>query len=344
MADRGVEARLERLEERAKCVSPRAYARRLRALAKHLRGARGQPSPGLALHRSEARAVLFQLEALARFHREAIDDGAFVPLHAAFKSLEDVLGAVDFSDAIARRFGTGDVAVRAYFTGRRAEACVAVVHRLEDDGWWAEGDATPPRLAALLDALDDVRWPRPRKERDRARDYFTDCAKRLDKRLAANEFDFQQLETGVHEVRRRVRWLSILPAALDGLFVRDEAEPMGKPLDWYRKKEIVASPFNAFPRRDDVPKPLLLDSPAFLALSWYIAELGAWKDRGQVGDALVQAGLDVGLEQKTARARAASVLGTTLVTHAEVARAVEEATKRFQRDRVLRRLGAIGEG
>src|SRR5262245_36302971 len=105
MAHRGLEARLTRLDERSKSISQRAYARRLRTLAQLLREARDQPASALAVHRSDARTTLFQLQALARVHRETIDDEAFAPLQAWFKSIEDALGAVDFSDSIARHLG-----------------------------------------------------------------------------------------------------------------------------------------------------------------------------------------------------------------------------------------------
>lgn len=331
---------LMRLSERSKGVAPRAYVTRLQALVDHFGKTKGAPSPAMVLHRNGARAVLFQLEALARLHRTTLDDAVFQPLVEAFKSLEDGLGRVDFFDALLRRMGDrSDAALRGYFLGRRAEACANVARLLELRGWLDEADAPSAAVASIVQGLRTADWPNARRERLLLGQYFANCALKIHAQLAAGGFDLGDVEQGVHEVRRKIRWLSILPAAVDGLFVREDADGgQNHPLDWYRKPEVVASPFNNFPRRENVPEPLMLDSSAFLAVSWLIAELGLWKDRGQNAEAILAAWRELGVDDKQAIARTHALLGEDFVAHAAIKRAVTDAVKRLVGDEVLPKL------
>jgi hypothetical protein len=340
MAARSLSERLDRLDQRSKGVSQRAYARRLRELVAHLAKAKEQPSPALALHRNGARGLLFQLECLARLHRATIDDDDFLRPYMTFKTLEDLLGAVDFSDALVKRLSeaNADSELRAYFVGRRAEACFQANRFLEASEWWAEKDQCPDALEDALETIEETDWPGERKEKKAFAEYFADCAKTMQEKLEAREFDFSQLESGLHEVRRKVRWLSILPAALDGLFVRPDEAPTSDPLSKYFTPAVLASPFNHFPPKKDVASPIVLDSPAFLALSWLIAELGAHKDRGQTADALLAAAQELEDGPKTANARVRKILGEAPPSHKEIAAAVEPIVSAFVKDGALVRL------
>ncbi|MBL8684484.1 MAG: hypothetical protein JNK05_35245 [Myxococcales bacterium] len=337
---KSVEQRLARLEQKSKGVSQRAYATRLRAVYTQLTSAAKDPTPALALHRAGARTPLFQLECLGRLHRATIDDDAFLPVHQAFKALEDLLGAVDFADAMVKRLGAAntDSELGAYFVGRRAEACFQFERHLAIAKWLPEGDEIPDALDALLELLEECDWPGAKREKKAVAEYFADCAEGMHEKLSAGEYNFAELEAGVHEVRRKVRWLSILPAALDGLIVRPANQKIDAELAPYCTDAVVRSPFNDFPMRESVPDPIVVDSPAFLALSWLIAELGSIKDRGQTSDAVSSAARDLGDGPKAATSRARKVLGDAPLSHEEIAAKVEPMVARFVELGVLERL------
>ena len=340
MGSKRRQGRLDRIIKRAEAVSPRGYARRLAELSRLLHAARTQTSPGLALHRAGARTTMFQLECLARTHKSVLDEETFAPLHAAFKSLEDALGAVDFSDALATRLGAADVdtELKAYFVGRRSEAAQLTGKLLAHGGWWTEGDKASVAFANVLDAIESFRWPSLRKERKLLLEFFADSTNDLKDKLSEGGFDFDELEAGVHELRRKIRWLSILPASLDGLFVRREGGPIDPALAAYCTPKVLGSPYNRFAPREDVSDPIELESSSFLAVSWLIAELGALKDRGQLTDAFTMAAQDLEDGPKTAAARVRKALGDAPVTHAEVGAAVRPIVATFTADRVLARL------
>ncbi len=343
MATKSLSERLDRLDERSKGVSQRAYARRLREFTAQLDKAKEQPSPALALHRNGARGALFQLECLARLHRATIDDEEFLPLHASFKSLEDLLGAVDFADALVKKLSESntDSELRAYFIGRRAEACFQAERHLEGDHWWSEKGAIAEAVDNALDTIEEADWPGAKREKKAIAEYFADCASSMQEKLEAGEYDFSELEAGVHEVRRKVGRLSILPAALDGLMVRQNEAPSTDPLAKYFTPAVLASPFNNFAPKKDVSDPIILDSPAFLAISWLIAELGGHKDRGQTADALLAAARDLEDGPKAAAARVKKVLGDAPPSHEEIAATVAPIVKTFVKDAVLTRLAKL---
>jgi hypothetical protein len=244
-----------------------------------------------------------------------------------------------------KRLGVANVdsELRAYFIGRRAEAAHTIEKQLSMGEWWPEGDEPSEALDEVLDSLEEQRWPSAKKERKLFAEYFSDSAKGLHDKLVKGEFDFNALEDGVHEFRRKVRWLSILPASVDGLFVRLEDAAIDPDLAGYCTSSVLASPFNSFPRRDEVPDPIVLDASSFLAVSWIIAELGALKDRGQLADAVAHAARDLEDGPKAAAARVRKVVGDSVPTHESIGAAVAGVMATFVKDNVLARL-AKGTG
>jgi hypothetical protein len=88
------------------------------------------------------------------------------------------------------------------------------------------------------------------------------------------------MEADVHELRRKLRWLSIYPQAMQGCIQLAENKTAPKHLAKYLTKEIVTSPYNKMPDAGDATHFLLLGKKYFYALSWMINELGNLKDNG----------------------------------------------------------------
>ena len=88
------------------------------------------------------------------------------------------------------------------------------------------------------------------------------------------------MESDVHELRRRLRWLSIYPQALQGSIQLTKNKTSPEYLAKYLTKEITASVFNKMPDAADNKSFLMLEQNYFYSLSWMIAELGKIKDKG----------------------------------------------------------------
>ena len=94
------------------------------------------------------------------------------------------------------------------------------------------------------------------------------------------KFHFDNVEADVHELRRKLRWLSIYPQALRGSVQLSKMPQTPGHLIKYLVPEILNSPYNKMPDAGPCKYFLLLNENYFYALSWLIAELGKLKDTG----------------------------------------------------------------
>jgi hypothetical protein len=114
----------------------------------------------------------------------------------------------------------------------------------------------------------------------------------------------------VHELRRKLRWLSIYPQALQGVIKLYETKSTANELKKYLTDEIVSSPFNQLPESKNIKNHLFLEKNHFLALSWMIFELGKLKDKGLKITALKDAFQEIAfLKDEEAITEAYRVLG-----------------------------------
>ncbi len=66
--------------------------------------ARKENNPALFIYENNARTILFMLEALSRLYAGILHQKRFEKLKDYFKSLEDLLGAIDHYDSFAKEF------------------------------------------------------------------------------------------------------------------------------------------------------------------------------------------------------------------------------------------------
>jgi hypothetical protein len=147
--------------------------------------------------------------------------------------------------------------------------------------------------------------------------------------------DMNDLEAGVHELRRKVRWFSLYAAALDGAVVLDpDVAPPTKGWSRYLGEAVVNSPFNRLPAPGAGVDPLTLPAPLFYALSWAIAELGRIKDAAQETEVV-----EHGLRATHQPGSASTWLGADALGYVEAGRAASKVVAQtLRRDRLLLRL------
>lgn len=297
--------------------------------------------PGHRLHAAGGRGPLFGLQALARIERGTRREPAlFERLLGDVKRLEDTLGDIDLWWACLKsgeRRGL-PAPVLAWAANKHAQAC----GRLE--GWlaardWVDHKYLPTevpvtlRSRALSKALLKAAWPGPNRDRRRVGRYLVARLRKVHEDALA--LDMNDLEGGVHELRRKLRWFSIYAASLDGRVALDlEAAPPTKGWQRYLGEAVVTSPFNRLPQAEEGPDPLVLPAPLFYALSWAIAELGRIKDAAQETE-LVEHGLHATHQPGTASVW----LGGDALGYVEAGRAASKVVAQtLRRDRLLLRL------
>lgn len=237
-------------------------------------------NPALFLYQNNARTPLFMLEGLAKLYAGLHNRKRFSKMQLVFKDLEDMLGAVDYYDNFAKDF-TADpempVTVRMFTEEKREENISQTNILLQKKKWLRSED---PRTKKIRKELKKIDWLEPADEIVLIRNFYETAFSEINKFYAETGGNFTNIESQVHALRRKLRWLSIYPAALQGAIQLADSNPNDEAVTKYLTPEIVNSPFNKMPDRGNNTKILILEKNYFLALSWMISAIGKLKDGG----------------------------------------------------------------
>ena len=132
----------------------------------------------------------------------------------------------------------------------------------------------------MREKLNDANWLEEKEEIEEIREFYGESIYEIIEFIQKKKYHYENMEADVHELRRKLRWLSIYPQALQGCIQLAENKISPKHLTKYLTKEIITSPFNKMPDAGDGKHFLLLSKKYFYALSWMINELGNLKDNG----------------------------------------------------------------
>ncbi len=239
-------------------------------------------NPAKFLYENNARTIIFMLEGLSKLYAGLHNPKKFSKIKQRFKTLEDMLGAADFYDGFAKTFlkDPDMPASLRIFMEEKKEEKFALLNKLLIEGKWINHD--PLRTKKIRKKLRKCNWLQPIPEAEKIKDFYSTAIKDINNFFEAVGNSFTNLELQVHELRRKLRWLSIYPQALQGTIQFALQQTDAAPhLHKYLLPEIVQSAFNVMP---PVPPQnatvLLFEKNYFLSLSWLIAELGRLKDNG----------------------------------------------------------------
>ena len=251
------------------------YTEPLRVL---LGNAAASENPALFLYTNKARDILFRLEALARIYQDIHNKKTFSRLNEDFKELEDALGLVDYYDAFAISFSKENVppAFLAYFTSGKEKALKKLNELLRKEKWLsADG-----KMNEINESLNKADWLSEKDDSKALAGFFVEEIEKFIRQYEKGKLHFDDIEEGVHEFRRKLRWFSIYPAALNGLIQLKKIPFTDESLRKYMTPEILASPFNVLPPPVYGDNTLYIEDQLFFALSWMISETGKLKDGG----------------------------------------------------------------
>ncbi len=240
-----------------------------------------QKNPALWLYQNNTRTPLFMLEGLAKMYAGIHNKKKFAKIKEQFKFLEDALGVIDYYDAFAKQFAASKnipAAITSYLQAQTREKIQRLNELLTEKGWL--GDAAD-RLKKIRKQLAKADWLKPGAEMEEIAAFYGEAIYDIIAFTKQSKFHFTNVEADVHELRRKLRWLSIYPQALQGCIqLSKDKKAVSKSLKKYLTKDIVNSPFNKMPDAGSNKHFLLLNQNYFFALSWMIASLGRLKDNG----------------------------------------------------------------
>jgi hypothetical protein len=253
-----------------------------------------------ALLEDKARNQFFRLESLLRLYQRAFPD--FEKYLAAVKEMEDGIGAysytvdsLKFAEDQFKRENQRTAASPAQLAEqqkiveglRKKEAAARVVFTRLVDRSTLSAD-----LPALRSELDSslTGWPARRDL-----EYVNGELVRLLKDVKDTRYDFNQLEDGIHEFRRQLRWFPMMIDSLDGLILLRDDPKGACPVP---ALESLAGTRAATHRYSNPPLSYPASHPCSISrcLLWPVVktvdEIGRLKDEAE-GRAAVEAALAV---------------------------------------------------
>jgi hypothetical protein len=257
-----------------------------------------QPRPAVFLSQSNARTLLFDAEGLVRLVNRLISDKEVKRTLKTLKKLEDALGKISECNEQL-----------AVFSGnKKIKPVQSELLSLKRDSLIAKLDVRLIEKAYYQNVFNDILF-------EFAIDFNDELLIKKLREIIRNELEkavafYMDHKDGfkshkdVHELRRKLRWISIYAQAFRGIArLKDTGETYKWEKEFITKKETM-SPFNKLKTKKDLATHIDFNKKAFLALSYMINELGQIKDAllllKQVKKTLLKAGLAKGDVQKQA--------------------------------------------
>lgn len=286
-----------------------------------------QADAGMWLLANDLRTPMFMLESLAKMNIKLYNEKIFAKLLRKFKALEDALGVLDYYVAIEKQFAGNKKLpepIKIFITNKVQQQTIALNQLLLNDNW-----LNGKRIAKINNKLSTVKWYKPSKELKKINTYYTTEIRKITDFVQKNDFEFMDIELGVHELRRKLRWLSIYPHALLGIVTLQPLTPIAPALKKYLTPTVLSSKYNILPGLINNNEYLEISQPHFFALSWLIAELGKIKDVGLTLYALQEAIQSTIKLNKQAAMEYAYTLVTPKTTIAKLLKTANSITKFF---------------
>lgn len=250
------------------------YSNQLQSL---LLKASKQKNPALWLYKNDARTVLFMLESLTRLYSKAFGDQAFIKWNKFFKKLEDIFGLIDDYLCLEMEFKSNkniSKKIVKYFAVLKNTNIEKCNQRLQEKYWFNF------KLNEFDESIKKNRFEYNEEHIAKLKSVIRDEIDSILNFAIKYNYCFTKLEAQVHEMRRKLRWLSIYAHALLGLIQLKKTVQKQKTEINYFTKKVIASSYNKLPVKPKNASIIEFDNNAFLALSWLINALGILKDNG----------------------------------------------------------------
>jgi hypothetical protein len=291
--------------------------------------AKGQENAGLWMFTNDLRTPMFMLQAASRVFEKVYDSSELEEIKEQFKLVEDTLGGIDHYNAAVKIFGANPqipVQYIAYFQSK-VEQKTTELNAILNQSAWINGS----KIVEIEAVLDNVDWKKEEKELKGIRKVYEKAIEKNIEFVEELNFEFTNLEEHVHELRRKLRWLSIYPQALQGVFQFQESnDSIPDYLSKYLIDSVINSPFNILPKTILLDEPILLNKNHYLALSWTIAELGKLKDAGLQIEILTEAIINTEkISKHEAESKAHDLIGKPDLSIETVKMKAQEIAKAF---------------
>jgi hypothetical protein len=284
-------------------------------------------SIGTALYYNDGRTPFFQLQGLARIDTKlgkGKDKKLATNLLDEFKEIEDAIGKYDYWNTFLEnnKRWKFPIEFENYFNKQINYYLGVMEERLARVGWLEKVNNqfvyTDNAFENLRRSLNKMDHHNPEKERKKIVSLFRDEVMEIHDKVKKKQIDLNEIELGVHEFRRKIRWLGIYSSALLGK-VRIEKSEKKSPLRQFVTKERMNLKFNQLPIVKEQVAPVYFLQGGFYAISEMISLIGNIKDPGLASEELLNISQLLGQGKSIVKKH----LGKEYYTHSKV---VNDAT------------------
>ncbi len=246
------------------------YCKQLTAIIKK---AKTQSDPSLFLYKNKARTILFMMESILRVSNKLFEDKEIAHWRIIVKKMEDALGEIDVYIVLLSDFSkleTINVKQLEYISHKLDKSVDKLNKKLKKHDFYLED-------IKLMNAGFKINFndknmvlqlhEEIRSELKESCDFFNQFPK-----------GFTDMEDQVHELRRKLRWISIYGESFQGLIALESTKEKYKWEKEFITKEELKNPFNKLPVKKNLNQYILFNKKAFYAMSYVIGNLGAIKD------------------------------------------------------------------
>ncbi len=281
------------------------------------------------MFKNDFRTPLFFLQALSRIAIEtsSSEKKLFQQFLEESKALEDLLGQIDFFQSLVDRSSKDNfpTEIRSYFRVKYKESLSNLEEKLTQLQFIPLKKNKSPWLVQWQNQLPRIDWGKSKKESKEIKKFLAKTVDEIKDDIRDKKYDFSELEEGVHELRRQVRWIPIYLHALKGKFKLISNQELFSDLQEYMIESVLKSPFNNIPVFDSETHPILISREYIYATSFLISELGKIKDKGQYIEALVEAYEDLGRNKAEIR----TLLGSNYISISTIKAQVTAMVEKF---------------
>ncbi len=230
------------------------------------------------LYNNGARNILFKLEAICRLQEKITSNSKFEKWKDRFKLLEDQLGQIDFITAVIAHAETNKSS-KTLIAQKRKEllAVLAEADNTLQNKKWVENRFK--KFKKLLKETDTVL---DEKFKTQLQAVLASEAKSIATFYESIDKKIVLIEEHLHEIRRKIRWLSIYVQCYPGVFYYMKPKTMPTWAKPYCTATILKSPFNILKPKLKNIQHLSIQYYNFIACSFVIDKIGKLKDQGLI--------------------------------------------------------------
>lgn len=236
--------------------------------------AKTNSNPALFLFKNKARVNVFMAESILRVSNKLFEDKQIKEWHSTIKKLEDYLGQIEnYIEVLADFSKLKSVKVQQleYVSGKLDKAVEKLNTKLSKNDFYLAELAQMNKefkinfndKTIVLKLHEEIR-----SELIEACEFFNEFPK-----------GFIDMEKQVHELRRKLRWISIYGESFQGLIVLQEQKEKYVWEKYFITQKEIQNPFNKLPVNKKLSQYIILNKKAFYALSFMITHLGIIKDK-----------------------------------------------------------------